>query len=62
MSKGPIDPVGNKTLPVGIQTYDAGNRVTQIVDSINGTITRGYDGLDRLTSETTPQGSVSVHL
>jgi hypothetical protein len=26
--------------------------VTQIVDSISGTITRGFDGLDRLTSET----------
>lgn len=26
---------------------------------VSGTITRGYDGLDRLTSETTPQGSVS---
>ena len=33
--------------------------MTQIVDSINGTIMRGYDGLDRLTSETTPQGTVS---
>lgn len=40
-------------------TYDAGNRVTQIVDSLFGTITRTYDNLDRLTSETTPQGTVS---
>jgi RHS repeat-associated protein len=40
-------------------TYDAGNRLTQAVDSISGTITRGYDGLDRLTSETTP-GSNTV--
>lgn len=40
-------------------TYDAGNRLTQLVDSVGGTITRSYDSLDRLTSETTPQGSVS---
>jgi RHS repeat-associated protein len=40
-------------------TYDDGNRLTQIVDSIAGTITRTYDDLDRLISETTPQGSVS---
>jgi RHS repeat-associated protein len=40
-------------------TYDAGNRLTQTVDSISGTITRAYDGLDRLTSETTP-GSNTV--
>ncbi|MFZ3381057.1 MAG: RHS repeat-associated core domain-containing protein [Candidatus Acidiferrales bacterium] len=40
-------------------TWDAGNRLTQIVDSVTGTITRGYDGLDRLTSEQTPQGTVS---
>ena len=33
--------------------------MTQIVDTVNGTITRTYDGLDRLTSETTPKGSVS---
>src|SRR5437868_5206498 len=39
-------------------TYDGGNRLSQVVDSISGTITREYDGLDRLTSETTPQGSV----
>ncbi len=31
----------------------------QAVDSLAGTITRGYDNLDRLTSEGTPQGSVS---
>jgi RHS repeat-associated protein len=40
-------------------TWDAGNRLTQIVDSISGTITRTYDGLDRLTQEVTPQGTVS---
>jgi len=40
-------------------SYDAGNRLTQAVDSVTGTITRGYDSLDRLTSETTPQGTVS---
>jgi RHS repeat-associated protein len=40
-------------------TWDAGDRLTQVVDTVSGTITRVYDGLDRLTSETTPQGSVS---
>jgi YD repeat-containing protein len=39
--------------------YDAANRVTQIADSISGTITRDYDGLDRLVSESTPQGTVA---
>jgi YD repeat-containing protein len=39
--------------------YDAGDRVIQVTDSVTGTITRSYDGLDRLTSEVTPQGSVS---
>jgi RHS repeat-associated protein len=39
--------------------YDAGDRLTSVVDSISGTITPGFDGMDRLTSETTPQGSVS---
>ncbi len=29
------------------------------MDSIAGTITRTYDGLDRLTSETTPQGAIN---
>jgi RHS repeat-associated protein len=40
-------------------TYDAGNRLTQALDSVSGTITRTYDSLDRMTSETTPQGSIS---
>ena len=40
-------------------TWDAGNRLTQLVDSVGGTITRTYDILDRLTKETTQQGSVS---
>jgi RHS repeat-associated protein len=35
-------------------TYDAGNRVTKIVDTREGTITRTFDDLDRLKSETAP--------
>ncbi|MGZ4828196.1 MAG: RHS repeat-associated core domain-containing protein, partial [Candidatus Angelobacter sp.] len=34
-------------------TYDAGNRMTQAVDSAGGTITETYDNLDRLATETT---------
>ena len=40
-------------------TWDAGNRVISFADSLNGTISRGYDGLDRLTQEITPQGIVN---
>jgi YD repeat-containing protein len=40
-------------------SYDAGNRLIQVVDSITGAISRSYDGLDRLTSEVSPRGSVS---
>ncbi len=40
-------------------TYDAGNRPRTAVDSLTGTITRGYDDLDRLTSDATPQGTVT---
>ncbi|SFQ19559.1 RHS repeat-associated core domain-containing protein [Ralstonia sp. NFACC01] len=40
-------------------TYDAGNRITQVVDSVGGSVSRSYDSLDRLTSETAPKGSVS---
>jgi RHS repeat-associated protein len=40
-------------------TWDGGDRLTKIVDSVSGTITRTYDGLDRLLTETTPQGAVT---
>ncbi|WP_456726759.1 RHS repeat-associated core domain-containing protein [Bradyrhizobium sp. USDA 3397] len=40
-------------------TWDLGGRLTQVQDSVGGTVTRAYDDLDRLTSETTPQGTVS---
>jgi YD repeat-containing protein len=39
-------------------SYDGGDRPTSVVDSTSGTITPVFDGLDRLTSETTPQGSI----
>jgi RHS repeat-associated protein len=40
-------------------TFEAGDRATDIVDSIAGTIERTYDLLDRLTEEVTPEGTVS---
>jgi RHS repeat-associated protein len=46
-------------LSATIFTYDSGSRLTQINDSVSGIITRTYDNHDRLTSEATPQGSVS---
>jgi YD repeat-containing protein len=39
-------------------TYDAGDRTTELVDSVAGTISRTYDLLDRLTEEETPEGTV----
>lgn len=42
-------------------TYDAGNRLRQVSDSVIGNITRNYDDFDRLTSETTPQGTISYN-
>lgn len=39
-------------------TWDAGNRLIQAIDTQDGTITRGYDALDRLVSEAGPRGSV----
>ncbi|OQW62895.1 MAG: hypothetical protein BVN28_04890 [Nitrospira sp. ST-bin4] len=44
-------------------TYDAGNRITQVQEKDSGgtvtaTISRTYDGLDRLTQEVTPQGQI----
>jgi RHS repeat-associated protein len=45
-------------------TYDAGNRITQVQEKdasnvVTATITRTYDGLDRLTQEVTPEGTVN---
>jgi RHS repeat-associated protein len=40
-------------------TWDIAGRLTQVQDSSGGTIARTYDGLDRVISETTPQGTVS---
>ncbi len=40
-------------------TYDAGDRATEIVDSVAGTIERENDLLDRLIEEVTPEGIVS---
>lgn len=39
-------------------TWDAGDRLIQVVDSAAGTITRSFDGFDRLVNEVTPQGEV----
>jgi YD repeat-containing protein len=40
-------------------TYDAANRLTQATDSIAGTITRAYDGLNRMTQEATPVATLN---
>jgi RHS repeat-associated protein len=40
-------------------TWDLGGRLMQVQDSVGGTISRSYDDLDRLLSETTPQGAVN---
>ncbi|NGZ08702.1 MAG: hypothetical protein CV088_04845 [Nitrospira sp. LK70] len=45
-------------------TYDAGNRIMQVQEknaggTVTATITRAYDGLDRLTQEVTPEGTVN---
>jgi RHS repeat-associated protein len=57
------DPLNRRTSTTGVgytlsHTWDAGNRLTQVVDSVGGTITREWDLLDRLTTETTALGTV----
>lgn len=42
-------------------TFDAGDRLTQVVDTVSGTITRTYNGLDLLTNETTPPRQCDLH-
>lgn len=39
-------------------TWDAGDRLTDAVDSISGIVSRDFDGLDRLTREQSPQGQI----
>lgn len=39
-------------------SWDGGNRLASIVDSIAGTITPAFDDFDRVVSETTPQGRI----
>ena len=41
------------------ETYDDGDRPLTVVDTSGGTISRVYDDLDRLTSETTAEGTVT---
>jgi RHS repeat-associated protein len=43
---------------IAYTTYDAGNRLRVATDSGSGTVSRDYDLLDRLTLETTGQGTV----
>ncbi|MBB3226231.1 RHS repeat-associated protein [Luteibacter sp. Sphag1AF] len=44
---------------VSVDGYDAAGRPTQVSDSTYGVITRAYDGLDRVVSESSPQGAVA---
>lgn len=39
--------------------YDAASRLLQMVDTEGGTITRTFDGLNRLTVESSPKGTVT---
>jgi RHS repeat-associated protein len=42
-------------------TWDAGNRLTQAVDSVSGTVTRQYDArFNTLTQEIAPEGQVDL--
>lgn len=40
-------------------TYDDGNRLKTVVDTLVGTINRNYDGLDDLNYENTPRGTIN---
>jgi YD repeat-containing protein len=40
-------------------TYDAGNRLLKLTDSVSGAIAYSYDALDRLTGESSPAGTVT---
>jgi RHS repeat-associated protein len=40
-------------------TYDPGGRITQLLDSASGTITKTYDDLNLISTETTAQGTLT---
>lgn len=42
-----------------VHTWDDGDRLTQVSDSLADTITRTYDDLERLKREVTPEGTVT---
>jgi len=44
---------------VTADTYDAGNRLVKLTDSVSGPITRSFDDLDHMTGESTLQGVVT---
>jgi YD repeat-containing protein len=51
---------GTSYQSTGSYQFDAGDRITQIVDSLAGTTSRpAYDGLDDLLQEATQQGTVN---
>jgi RHS repeat-associated protein len=52
----PSAPVHTSTT---VFSYDNGNRLTSIVDSDAGTITRAHDDHNRLTSESSPEGTIT---
>jgi len=66
-STGPLNRRTKATFQDGTSTnytYDGGNRITQVQEknaggTVTDTITRVYDGLDRLTQEVTAQGTVN---
>ena len=43
-------------------TYDAGNRVTNVADSLGGSLTVGYDISDRPTSQSFTDGTVGLRV
>jgi RHS repeat-associated protein len=40
-------------------TYDTVGRLTEVTDSVSGSITYTYDNFDRMLSKTTPQGTIT---
>ena len=56
-----FDQNGNQYASTVTYSYDQADRLTQLVDSSYGTITRSYDGMDNLIGEQTPLGELSYN-